>query len=202
MMTDTVEFITADASHASLFPECLSLVDRTQGVGILKLEDFFQRASDPDRLLIITLTEGRVIGAATARLLPPNGFTYYERFGKEAVHLLFRDNKVGSLDFASVTELWQGRGIGRELGRRRLSWLQEMGCTASVGISWESGRRSSDRVYQWLGFERLSRMEEFYVEMSHERGFICPVCGPPPCLCAASLYVKRFAAIEREPVKH
>ncbi|MEO7678171.1 MAG: GNAT family N-acetyltransferase, partial [Verrucomicrobiota bacterium] len=147
--------------------------------------------SDPDQLLVLALLDGEIIGVASARRLPPDGSAFYAPFGNEAVEL-FRQHRVGSLNCASVQETWQGRGIGSELGRRRMAWLEETGCDALVGISWESGlAHTSDRVFLRLGFKPISRVTDFYVGMSLERKFICPVCGPPPCRCAATLFVKR-----------
>src|SRR5687767_2796311 len=105
-----VRFITASATDAARFPACLSLADRTQGVGILKLDYFDQCVAASDWLLLIALVKNEVIGVATARVLPSDGFSYYEPFGKEAAQRLFSDNRVGSMNFASVTEEWQGRG--------------------------------------------------------------------------------------------
>jgi GNAT superfamily N-acetyltransferase len=95
------------------------------------------------------------------------------------------------METASVTESLQGQGIGQELARHRIRWLGEAGCTAVIGVSWESGlANTSDRVFRKLGFERLAQVKGFYADDSVCRGFICPVCGSPPCRCSASLFVK------------
>jgi GNAT superfamily N-acetyltransferase len=182
----------AESGHLSLLPECLALVERTQGKGIFEPDYFGRCASgEGDRLLLIALLEGKLVGIATARVLPENDFDYYVPFGKEAVERLFQQHRVGSMETASVTESLQGQGIGQELTRHRIRWLSEAGCTAVIGVSWESGlANTSDRVFTKLGFERLSQVRGFYAHDSVRRGFICPVCGSPPCRCSASLYVK------------
>lgn len=187
---DKVEFVKAEATHSPLFPACHALVDRTQGKGVFAADYFAECISNPDQLLLLALLEGELIGVATALRLPPGGSAYYAPFGKEAVDLFHR-HRVGSMECASVQESWQGRGIGSELGRRRVAWLEATGCDAIIGIAWESGLpHTSDRVFLRLGFERISGVENFYVGISQQRGFICPICGPPPCRCAASLYVR------------
>ena len=182
----------AESGHLSLLPECLALVERTQGKGIFEPDYFGRCASgEGDRLLLIALLEGKLVGIATARVLPENDFDYYVPFGKEAVERLFQQHRVGSMETASVTESLQGQGIGQELTRHRIRWLSEAGCTPVIGVSWESGlANTSDRVFTKLGFERLSQVRGFYAHDSVRRGFICPVCGSPPCRCSASLYVK------------
>ena len=188
---DKIKFLKADATHAGLFPSCHALVNRTQGENIFQLEYYSQCVSDPDQFLVLTLLDDDVVGVAGARRLAPEGSAFYAPFGKETVEL-FQKHRVGSLNCASVQEKWQGHGIGTELGRRRVAWLKEIGCDALVGISWESGlAHTSDRVFLRLGFKSVARVADFYVGMSVQRGFICPVCGAPPCRCAATLFVKR-----------
>jgi ribosomal protein S18 acetylase RimI-like enzyme len=187
-----LQILRAESGYLSLLPECLALVERTQGKGIFEPDYFGRCASgEGDRLLLIALYEGKLAGVATARVLPENDFDYYVPFGKEAVEQLFQQHRVGSMETASVTESLQGQGIGQELARHRIRWLSEAGCTAMIGVSWESGlANTSDRVFRKLGFERLSQVKGFYADDSVRRGFICPVCGLPPCRCSASLYVK------------
>jgi GNAT superfamily N-acetyltransferase len=187
-----LQIIRAESGHLSLLPKCLALVERTQGKGIFEPDYFGCCASgQDDRLLLIALLEGKLAGVATARVLPENDFDYYVPFGKEAVEQLFQQHQVGSLETVSVTESLQGQGIGQEFTRHRIQWLSEAGCTAMIGVSWESGlANTSDRVFKKLGFERLSQIKGFYADDSLRRGFICPVCGSPPCRCSASLYVK------------
>jgi ribosomal protein S18 acetylase RimI-like enzyme len=187
-----LQILRGESEHLSLFPECLALVDRTQGKGIYTPEYFSRCASgEGDGMVLVALLEGKLAGVATARVLPEDGFTYYTPFGKEAVEQLFQQHRVGSMETASVTESLQGQGIGQELTRHRIRWLSEAGCTAMVGVCWESGlTNTSDRVFRKLGFERLSQVKGFYIDYSVRRGFICPVCGSPPCRCSASLFVK------------
>jgi GNAT superfamily N-acetyltransferase len=187
-----LQIIRAESGHLSLLPKFLALVERTQGKGIFEPDYFVRCASgEGDRLLLIALLEGKLAGVATARVLPENDFDYYVPFGKEAVEHLFQQHRVGSLETASVTESLQGKGIGQELARHRIRWLSEAGCTAMIGVSWESGlANTSDRVFKKLGFKHLSQVKGFYADDSVRRGFICPVCGSPPCRCSASLYVK------------
>lgn len=186
-MNAEIEFVKADATHAPLFPSCHALVNRTQGENLVTADYFAKATSNPEQFLVLALLKGELIGVASARQLSSDRFAYYAPFGKKVVEL-FQRHRVGSMDSASVQEQWQGQGIGSELGRRRVAWLESVGCNAIVGISWESGLpHTSERVFLRLGFERFARVPDFYIAMSLERGMICPVCGPPPCHCAASL---------------
>ena len=158
-----LQIFRAESGHLSLLSECLALIERTQGKGIFEPDYFGRCASgEGNRLLLVALLEGKLAGVATARVLPENDFGYYLPFGKEAVEQLFQQHRVGSMETASVTESLQGRGFGQELTRHRIRWLSAAGCTAVIGVSWESGlANTSDRVFRKLGFERLSQVKRF-----------------------------------------
>ena len=71
-----IHFIKASSSHSPFFPQCLSLVDRTQGKGIFDLNYFERHASETDKLLLLALLEDKLVGLAGARVLPSDGFDY------------------------------------------------------------------------------------------------------------------------------
>src|SRR5438094_91831 len=122
-----LQVLRGEPQHSSLFSECLALVDRTQGKGIFSLDYFGRCVSEGNRLLLMALLEGRLVGVASARVLPADGFGYYSPFGQEAI-ALFQKQRVGSMETASVLESSQGQGVGQELARQRIQWLKEMGC--------------------------------------------------------------------------
>jgi GNAT superfamily N-acetyltransferase len=190
-MNQKIQIIRAGPGHSSLLPECLALVDRTQGKGIITLDYLERCASESDKLLLLALLDGSLAGVAAARVVPQDGFDYYLPFGREAVLDLFQHYRVGLMSLASVVEPLQGQGIGQELTRHRIQWMNDAGCTAQIAVSWRSGlTHTSDRVFTKLGFKCLSQVEGFYREDSTQRGWICPVCGSPPCRCSASFYIR------------
>jgi hypothetical protein len=66
-----LQILRAESVHSSLLPECLALVERTQGKGIFEPDYFCRCASgEDDRLLLIALLDGKLAGVATARVLP------------------------------------------------------------------------------------------------------------------------------------
>ena len=107
-----MEIIRAGPDHSSRFTECLALVDRTQGKGIFTLDYFERCAFDIEKLLLLALLDGSLVGVAGARVLPQDGFDYYLPFGREVVLDLFQLHRVGLMSTASVVEPLQGRGIG------------------------------------------------------------------------------------------
>jgi hypothetical protein len=120
-----IQIIRAGPGHSSLFPECLALVDRTQGKGIFALDYFERCTSDSDKLILLALLDGSLVGVAGARVLPQDGFDYYLPFGREVVLHLFQHHRVGLMSTASVVEALQGQGIGQELTRRRIQWMND-----------------------------------------------------------------------------
>jgi GNAT superfamily N-acetyltransferase len=180
------------AAWSALYPEANALLNRTQGEGLFAADYLEQCARDPDTVIVLALDDARRLeGVATARVLPADGFDYYLGFGDTLVRDLFARHRVGSMETASVIESRQGRGLGQQLARPRIEWLAARGCTAAIGVSWRSGlAHTSDRVFERVGFTRAADAPAFYVDDSLARGYVCPVCGQPPCRCAATFYVK------------
>jgi len=188
-----LKFIQASLDQSALFSDCVALLDRTQGIGVYTSDHLARCASETDRILLLALLQERLVGVASGLVLPQEAPRGYAAFGRDVVDL-FDHHRVGSLNMASVEESWQGRGIGQELTRRRIKWLGEAGCTAIVGISWNSGsEHNSARVFRKLGFTQLSHAEGYYAEASLHQGFLCPVCGSPPCRCSATLFVRNLS---------
>lgn len=143
---------------------------------------------NPDEYLIAAWLDGALVGVAGARVLDPDGRSYYARFGAEAL-ALFDRGPVGSLSTSAVREDLRGQGIGSRLTAARLAWLDQRGCRRVVGVSWLSGlAHGSARVFERHGFRRVASVEQFFRDASEADGWSCPVCGHP-CLCPAALYV-------------
>jgi hypothetical protein len=60
-----LQILRAEPVHLSVLPECLALVERTQGKGIFEPDYFGRCASgEGDRLLLIALLEGKASGSS------------------------------------------------------------------------------------------------------------------------------------------
>lgn len=172
--------------HHHWIGPALQLLNRTQGQGLFTEAYLLERLQRPTSMVVGAFAGEELIGVAAADLI--SSFEFYFPYDANLPEKL-RGHKVGVFTTMSVTEEFQGCGVGQALARARLQWLKGQGCTVILGTSWVSGLpHSSDRVFEKLGFRVVGRVAEFFVEMSLQRPFVCPACGGPPCRCDAILY--------------
>lgn len=175
----------------SLLPECLILLERTQGTNVCNLDYLTGLLTDEmGKLFVCFNDQSEIIAVAGAQVLLAGNFEYYRPFGEETFSLMNR-SKVGSFCTMSVREDFQGKGLGVKLAQARERWLISEGCNLLVGISWVSGQsNNSANVFRKMGFKAVKEIKDFFVESSHSTNLLCPVCKTPPCTCPGVLFTK------------
>lgn len=170
----------------SCFDEALDLLNRTQGVGLFKMDYLTRSIHDPDSYVTAIFDGSKIIAISIAKVI--NEFDFYEPFVPGISETL--SNKiVGSFSTLCVSEEYQGKGLGFKLSLERLRWLKHRNCEVIVGVSWVSGKENnSARLFEKVGFQKVKQLNDFFVEGSFKNPFICPTCGKPPCKCPAILY--------------
>lgn len=177
-----------------LLPECLELLERTQGRNVCNLAYLKKLISTENGLLLVVQDdEQHIVAVAGAQILDNTNFQYYLPFGEEIVHTL-NSSKVGSFCTMSVHEKLQGQGYGQKLSALRLEWLKTNACDVVVGITWVSGLgHHSGRVFEKLGFRAVNKVENFFVESSIRDNLLCPVCVVAPCYCPGIMYFRTLS---------
>jgi len=174
----------------TLFPEALEILNRLQGRGLFPPHYLADRARDPESFIVAAFDGELLVGAAVAQVLA--NLDYQRAFGEDVIAEL-QNRRVGYLATMAVHEEYHRRGLGRRMSEARLEWLSEKNCEVVLGVSWVSGLKGiSAPVFEHLGFTAVARREDFYVNGSIARGFVCPACGGPPCRCPAILYRKNL----------
>lgn len=180
-------------SDEHLLPECLELLERTQGRNVCN-RDYLKKILSPEKglLLVLENDQQHILAVAGAQILEGSTFEYYLPFGEEIVEKL-RASKVGSLSTMSVHESIQGQGWGQRLLKARMDWLETQDRDVLVGISWVSGgNNNSAHLFKKLGFRAIKKVEHFFVESSRRDNLLCPTCTTVPCYCAGILFVKEL----------
>jgi len=168
------------------FPEAVDLLNRTQGLNLVAPNYLDERSADPKSFVAGAFDGDNLVGIATAQII--SSFSYYAPFDANIANEL-QHKIVGSFSAMSVVENMQGHGVGQLLSQKRLEWLKLCRCDVVVGVSWVSGlAHTSNRVFEKMGFKAVNRVEGFYQQWSIDKNFVCPVCGGPPCHCAAIMY--------------
>ena len=166
--------------------EAIRLLNRTQGDGLYDRTYLEEKITSKNAYFIVAHEGEKLVSAGGAILL--ENFDFYKPFDAN-IDVRMAGKRVGCLNTLSVVETHQGKGIGQQMGRIRLNWLKSQGCDTVVGISWVSGlENTSDRVFEKLGFRRVSFVPEFFRHAMSYISFSCPGCHNQPCLCSAVLY--------------
>jgi GNAT superfamily N-acetyltransferase len=133
-----------------------------------------------------------LVAVRTASVLSPTAVSEFEVDARKAgATVSLRNYKVGKLAQNAVRPDHRRMGIGSQMVSAGVELLRQQGCTACVAVSWDSkSLESSATVLEAFGFRRIATALEYWKMDSVEKGFHCPKCGVPPCLCAAGFYMK------------
>lgn len=174
------------SADSAFFSEGTELLNRTQGRDLFPDDYLEKRTSEADSFVVGVFQDSRLISVGVAQII--TSFEFYLPFDSNIVQDL-QNKRVGSFSTLCVHENFQAKGIGQKVSKLRMEWIKKQHCEVVLGISWVSGKtNTSDRVFEKVGFKAVSRVENFFVDGSFKKAFICPTCGEPPCKCAAILY--------------
>lgn len=166
-------------------PYVLGLFNRELGDPTYTLEGLERDLEDPEVRILVEPGAG----AALSRLLIPEDYAYYERFG-ELARRAFAADTAGSLEALAVDPDARRAGLGTALVEAAQGWFSEAGASSVLVVGWDSGRPDSSLpLLRRLGYEESPRVERFYEEESRRGGWTCPVDGFP-CRCAAILFAR------------
>ena len=148
-------------------------------------------AADTERLTLLALEQGHVLGAMVVRRTTSQHLqSYGPPFGVD-LQALLGERAVGALQLLAVHPDRRHQGIGRGLGQALVERLEERGATALVGVSWDHGRGQGSRgMFEANGFEVLAESTTFYARMHQQTGQVCRYCRPEPCSCNAVLFLR------------
>ncbi len=177
-------------------PALLDIAEKQLGDAYINRRDL---ENGKDRIALSAAVNGRVVGFGTARVIPAQEFYgKFEPFFKQdptALRPLQRrlpdKENVGLVASVAIAPEFHGRGIGTALVERCIQELAARGVTVLVATAWHSRNgTNAGSLLENKGFQKVLEVPEFWKEASLQNNFSCPVCGPPPCECAATVYVR------------
>lgn len=104
------------------------------------------------------------------------------------------DKKVGFRKITAVHPDHQGKGIAGRLFEQGEHFLQQE-CSSAFSICWTPYPGKGRPIEQLLkknGYQSWVEIPQYWKEDSLKKKYDCPVCGQPPCLCAATIFDKKF----------
>ncbi len=88
-----------------------------------------------------------------------------------------------------VAEKFQQKGLGRELSKKSIEIIKQMGAQAVVCHSWlESPGNSSQKYLLKMDFKPVHTHERYWYEID----YLCTRCNPNRCVCTAVEMIKYF----------
>lgn len=123
-----------------------------------------------------------LVGGCTARTRTD----YDEKAWGPGWNGLLASGSAGLLESGALRPERRRQGLGSQLYRVRLRWLEALGCSWALAQSWVGSPSPSLPVLERYGFRPL-----FYRPRAWE-GDDCPVCGPQACRCGAVMLGRRL----------
>ena len=172
--------------------EVAALVDEAVGAG------YFQPADVDLRLSFVAFAGGRLAGTAVGSLQAASSTAWMPGALQAAVQSLVAQTEAvvrrPATPLLHVRELAvappeRRRGIGAALLEAVEVAGRDAGARAAFALAWiptAPDRPTSAGLFRRLGWRDLGIEPDFYAAA----GAVCPVCGPPPCRCAARVFFK------------
>ncbi len=91
----------------------------------------------------------------------------------------------------AVEPAFRKRGIGTKLFSECLGSLDDIDSGVTILTAWKSRKGIHiTSIARKFGFRRIFEIPGYWKEDSIKRGYKCPSCGYPPCICSAVIYVR------------
>ena len=173
----------------------IRIADAQLGSGFISPDDLAAIEQQPDECLgIVAVDEdtARIVGFGLTYIVGPSDsrrlISWPEQKIPESVGYV---DRVGILKTVAVREDYQGRGVGYAIVEESLRKLREFGVETVCAIAWKAGEKTNiGGILKNLEFFKYREVPNYWKMESEERGYECPRCGPPPCLCTGVIYLK------------
>ncbi|SDB92488.1 Predicted N-acetyltransferase YhbS [Raineyella antarctica] len=162
-----------------------AIVDAQVGHGYLDAEvDALYK--DSEGFALVAVVDGSVAGVCMCSIMKPGAMARIFRSGLPDV---LRSRKVGLLDTLAVRPDLTGRGLGTALLEEARGRFRSDKVRVWATPAWRSRLGTTvESLLTRAGMEPFAEVPDFWREASLAEGFICPVCGAPPCECSAVMY--------------
>jgi len=105
------------------------------------------------------------------------------------ISFLISTQEFGVLKTMAIKEQYQQKGIGNALIDYSLKTFGEK-TKRIVSIIWDHPGNYLTKLLEKKHFKYIETIPDFWKEESTNRKFECKLCGSPPCLCTAQIWLK------------
>ena len=98
-----------------------------------------------------------------------------------------QEGTLGILKTSVVDWHWRSQGVGSEMVKHRVEWLQEQGVSTIRSYAWfVDGRVPAQKMLMNNGFKPIDDIRNHWID-DHNKSFPCAVCGSV-CKCVARIF--------------
>lgn len=99
------------------------------------------------------------------------------------------DSYQSQIETLAVSKNYQNKGYGSILLNNTIKIIRSQSIKNIFYKGWLEGPNHFfiDKIKS-LGFQKIKTIRNYWKKQSIEEGFICDLCGAPPCKCTLNLY--------------
>lgn len=186
--------------HPLSIADCIAaidLIDNLLGKDYVIPAELLNLLNDSNTICLKAVKDNRLIGVVLGYIMSrENALKITKLNSLKFPNAFSACDKVGIIKTIAVQEEYQGQGVGSRLLTKSEELLKSSGISLVMSVVWRIRTENGDFIENAGGlmrqnnFRSIGIQEEFWKQDSIEKGFSCPSCGNPPCLCAANIYYK------------
>jgi ribosomal protein S18 acetylase RimI-like enzyme len=175
-------------------PKLVAISEPQLGKDYLNIDYLQKSLLQPDEYFtrVVVHKKNGVIAFSFCRTMKNNSIREYLRLSEnEYPKALMCAKNIGLLGIIAVDNKFQGRGIGSALAKDCIAAFSDRDVHSLCSTAWKSPKGVNiGGILQRCGFQEIKEIQNYWAADSMTKGYHCPVCGPPPCKCAAVVYGK------------
>lgn len=176
-------------------PQIIEISDEELGKDYLNYNDIEKMIDNKENYIcrVAYLNESnKIVGFCLCYIVTPDKLQSILKVELNRIpRFLLHSDKIGVIKTVAVEKKYQGYGIGKRLVEDSYKELENRGVQSVFSVAWKNnGEVNMDGILTLLGFKKYIEIERYWEAESLEKGYFCPVCGKPPCICSAVIYAK------------
>lgn len=173
-------------------PHILDISDKQLGKDYLT-HDILEKIADDSQDYFCEVAidiHNKIIGFYLGYIIQPSQIEEVLKISQEKIpRALKYANKIGVLKTIAIDDRYQGYGIGTKLTENSIQSFRKANAQMVCSVAWKSKKGINiGGILSNLQFKCITELPEYWKEDSIEKGYECPVCGQPPCVCSAVIY--------------
>lgn len=185
------QFIKIDIRKMTVDDVCkvIKIADGELGVGYLGSLDITPDKSEGENYCrLVALSKSKIIGFCLCEYVDIDRLN--NKYHIENVpNWIRKGDMICMIKTVAVDKEWQGRGVAETLLDEVFVKMKEHGIKVMTSIGWvKEGHTNIGHLLEKKGMKSAGIIENYWKEDSINTGFICPVCGEPPCKCSAEIF--------------